>query len=171
MSSMTSHLEDEPTAARMILRELPRWRVALVLLGAGLLVAEAHLPSGILGVAGGLALAGGAALAISGAGAALAVVLAGVVAALAVSGLWLGIATRKALATRQLRSSSGREALSGRMGVVRNWAGAGGQEAVADDRRTTRATPGPPALGQVVYAATRAIATALSKAAGLSTTA
>jgi membrane-bound ClpP family serine protease len=101
--------------------------VALVLLGAGLLVAEAHLPSGILGVAGGLALAGGAALAISGAGAALAVVLAGVVAALAVSGVWLGVATRKALATRQLRSASGREALSGRMGVVRNWAGASGQ--------------------------------------------
>ena len=101
--------------------------VALVLLGAGLLVAEAHLPSGILGVAGGLALAGGAALAISGAGAALVVVLAGVVAALAVSGVWLGVATRKALATRQLRSASGREALSGRMGVVRNWVGPSGQ--------------------------------------------
>lgn len=101
--------------------------VALVLLGAGLLVAEAHLPGGLLGAAGGLALAGGTALAITGAGGAVGVVLAAVVAVLAVSGLWLGVATRKALATRRLRSTSGREALSGRMGVVRSWAGTSGQ--------------------------------------------
>jgi membrane-bound ClpP family serine protease len=101
--------------------------VALVLVGAALLVAEAHLPAGILGVAGGLSLALGAALAIAGAGAALAVVLAGVLTALAVTGLWLGLATRKVLATRRLRAASGREALSGRLGVVRNWAGATGQ--------------------------------------------
>lgn len=101
--------------------------VALVLFGACLLVAEAHLPAGILGVAGGLALAGGVALAVAGAGASLGVMLAGGVAALAVSGLWLGVVTRKALATRRLRSASGREGLSGRMGVVRNWAGASGQ--------------------------------------------
>ncbi len=101
--------------------------VALVLLGAGLLVAEAHLPGGFLGVAGGLALAVGTALAITAAGGAVGVVLAAVVAVLAVSGLWLGVATRKALATRRLRSASGREALSGRMGVVRSWAGTSGQ--------------------------------------------
>lgn len=101
--------------------------VALVLLGAALLVAEAHLPAGILGVAGGLALAGGAALAISGAGGALPVVLAAVFAALSVSGLWLAVVTRKALATRRLRSASGREALGGRLGVVRSWAGPSGQ--------------------------------------------
>lgn len=101
--------------------------VALVLLGAGLLVAEAHLPSGILGVTGGLALAGGTALAIAGAGGALGVVLAAVIAVLGMSALWLGLVTRKALAARRLRSASGREALNGRMGVVRNWAGASGQ--------------------------------------------
>ncbi len=101
--------------------------VALVLLGAGLLVAEAHVPGGILGVAGGLALAGGAALAIAGAGGAVGVVLAAVLAALAVSGVWVAVLTRKAIATRRLRTSSGREALSGRMGVVRSWTGASGQ--------------------------------------------
>jgi membrane-bound ClpP family serine protease len=101
--------------------------VALVLVGAALMVAEAHVPAGILGVAGGLALAGGAALAIAGAGAALGVVLAGVVTALAASGLWLAVVTRKALATRRLRTASGREALSGQLGVVRNWAGPSGQ--------------------------------------------
>jgi membrane-bound ClpP family serine protease len=101
--------------------------VALLLVGAALLVAEAHLPSGALGVAGGLALASGSALAIAGAGGGLAIVLAAMVAALAVTVLWLAVATRKGLATRRLRASSGREALSGRMGVVRNWTGADGQ--------------------------------------------
>ncbi len=101
--------------------------VVLLLVGAALLVAEAHLPSGALGVAGGLAVAGGSALAIAGAGGGLAIVLAAMVAALAVTFLWLAVATRKGLATRRLRASSGREALSGQMGVVRNWAGADGQ--------------------------------------------
>ena len=101
--------------------------VALVLVGAALLVAEAHVPAGILGVLGGVALVGGMALAIAGAGAGIAVVVAGMVAAGAVSGLWLLIATRKALATRGLRVSSGREALSGRTGVVRSWGPGGGQ--------------------------------------------
>jgi membrane-bound ClpP family serine protease len=101
--------------------------VALLLVGAALLVAEAHVPSGALGAAGGLALAGGAALALAGAGGGLAIVLTAMVAALAVTVLWLAVATRKGLATRQLRASSGREALSGRMGVVRSWTGADGQ--------------------------------------------
>ena len=99
----------------------------LVLVGAALLVAEAHVPSGILGVAGGSALAGGAALAITGAGGSLAIVLAAVFAALAVTALWLATATRKGLATRSLRVTSGREALFGRRGVVRNWSGEAGQ--------------------------------------------
>ena len=41
--------------------------------------------------------------------------------------LWLAIATRKALATRTARARSGREAISGHIGVVRNWSGADGQ--------------------------------------------
>jgi membrane-bound ClpP family serine protease len=101
--------------------------VALLLVGAALLVAEAHVPAGILGVAGGLSLAAGAGLAIAGAGGGVGIILPAALAAVAVSALWLTIATRKALATRQLRASSGREALSGRLGVVRNWTGASGQ--------------------------------------------
>ena len=101
--------------------------VVLLLVGAALLVAEAHVPSGALGVAGGVAVAGGSALAIAGAGGGLAIVLAAMVAALAVTVLWLAVATRKGLAVRRLRASSGREALSGRMGVVRNWTDADGQ--------------------------------------------
>ena len=101
--------------------------VALLLFGAALLVAEAHAPYGVLGAAGGVSLAGGAALAIAGAGGGLAIVLSAGLAAIAVAGVWVAVATRKALATRALRASSGREALSGRMGVVRSWAGEGGQ--------------------------------------------
>jgi membrane-bound serine protease (ClpP class) len=101
--------------------------VALVLVGAALLVAEAHLPGGVLGVAGGVALAGGAALAIGAAGGEVAVVIAAVLAASAVTALWLAVATRKGLATRRLRASSGREALSGRTGVVRSWQDGDGQ--------------------------------------------
>jgi membrane-bound ClpP family serine protease len=101
--------------------------VALVLVGAALLVVEAHVPHGVVGGVGTVALAGGAALAIAGAGGGLAIVLSAVLAAAAVAGLWLAIATRKALATRTLRASSGREALSGRVGVIRSWNGEGGQ--------------------------------------------
>jgi membrane-bound ClpP family serine protease len=101
--------------------------VAFALVGVALLVAEAHVPGGVLGVLGGATLAAGLALTVAGAGAGLAVVLAAVLASAAVAGLWLGVATRKALATRRLRVSSGSEALSGRVGVVRSWSGGGGQ--------------------------------------------
>ena len=101
--------------------------VVLLLVGAALLVAEAHVPAGVIGGIGAVAMAGGAALAIAGAGGGLAIILSAMLAAGAVAGLWLAIATRKALATRRLRASSGREALNGRVGVVRTWNGAGGQ--------------------------------------------
>ena len=101
--------------------------VALVVVGAALLVAEAHVPGGVLGATGGVVLATGAALALAGAGGGAAVIVAVVLGALAVSVAWLAIATRKTLATRRLRSSSGREALPGRCGVVRSWQNGDGQ--------------------------------------------
>jgi membrane-bound ClpP family serine protease len=101
--------------------------VAFVLVGVALLVAEAHVPSGALGAAGGITLAAGAALAIAGAGAGAAIVVAAVLATLAVAGAWLAVAAGKSLATRRLRAASGSEALNGRTGVVRSWNGEGGQ--------------------------------------------
>jgi membrane-bound ClpP family serine protease len=101
--------------------------VALLLVGVALLVAEAHVPGAVLGTAGGVSLATGAALAISGAGMGAAVVVAAIVAALGTTAVWLLVATRKSLAARRLRAASGREALSGRTGVVRSWDGEGGQ--------------------------------------------
>jgi membrane-bound serine protease (ClpP class) len=99
--------------------------VALVIAGAALLVAEAHVPSGVLGVTGAVTLAIGVALAAAGGG--LAVVLLAVLGALAVSTVWIAIATRKSLAARRLRLSTGREALMGRCGVVRRWQNGDGQ--------------------------------------------
>jgi membrane-bound ClpP family serine protease len=101
--------------------------VALVVVGAALLVAEAHVPGGALGAAGGVALAGGAALALAGAGGGVAVVVGVVLGTIAVTGLWLALAARKALEARRLRSASGREALAGRCGVVRRWQNGDGQ--------------------------------------------
>src|SRR2546423_10961826 len=100
--------------------------VLLVLVGVALLVAEAHVPAGVLGAAGGLALAGGAALAIAGAGGGIAVVLPVALTIGAIACIWLAVATRKGLASRRLSLRAGSEALSGRMGGVRNWAGEDG---------------------------------------------
>jgi membrane-bound serine protease (ClpP class) len=101
--------------------------VALVLVGAALLVAEAHVPGGVLGVAGGVLLASGAAIALAAAGWGAAIVVGVVLGVIAATGLWLAFATRKALATRRLRLASGREALTGRCGVVRRWQDGDGQ--------------------------------------------
>ncbi|HKP20440.1 MAG TPA: NfeD family protein [Thermoleophilaceae bacterium] len=101
--------------------------VVLAVVGVALLVAEAHVPGGVLGVTGGATLALGLALALAGAGGAVGVIVGVVLGTLVASGLWLAIATRKALATRRLRSASGREALAGRCGVVRRWQNGDGQ--------------------------------------------
>jgi membrane-bound ClpP family serine protease len=113
-----------------------------VVLGAALLVAEAHVPGGVLGAAGGVALATGAALALAGAGGGVAVVIGVVLGTIAVTGLWVALAARKALEARRLRSSSGREALAGRCGVVRRWQNGNGQVFV--DGALWRARPSLP---------------------------
>ena len=72
-------------------------RGVALLVGAALLVAEDHVPGGMLGVAGGVALASGAALAIGASGGAVALVVGAILAASVVTGLWLALATRKGL--------------------------------------------------------------------------
>jgi membrane-bound serine protease (ClpP class) len=101
--------------------------VVLAVVGVALLVAEAHVPGGVLGTTGGVTLAIGAALALGGAGGGAAVIVGVVLGVLAASGVWLAIVTRKALATRRVRSASGRDALAGRCGVVRRWENGDGQ--------------------------------------------
>jgi len=89
----------------------------LVLIGALLVAAEAHVPShGVLGGSAVVALAVGVALLLTAAGS---TVLVAVFAGLGIAvtgGSWAAIVARKALATRRLRE---RNSLIGRMGVAR----------------------------------------------------
>ncbi|MDA0169351.1 hypothetical protein OJ998_09665 [Solirubrobacter taibaiensis] len=105
--------------------------LSLVLAGAALAAAEAHVPShGLLGSGAVVALATGVALLLSSAGSAtLVAVIAGLAVGLA-GALILALIVRKALATRRLRVSN---SLIGRVGVAR------GEDAVFVDGALWRA--------------------------------
>jgi membrane-bound ClpP family serine protease len=92
----------------------------LLVIGAVLLVAEAHLPSfGALGIAGIAALVTGAALAVDAAGGGLALILALSVAIGVGAGALLFYAVRASLPLARARARTGAEALVGHIGVVR----------------------------------------------------
>jgi membrane-bound ClpP family serine protease len=95
--------------------------IVLVIVGAALMVAEAHVAShGVLGTGAALALATGVALALSDAGAPAGATAA---AALAVALVGLGLAWLllvKSLATRRIAVRSGPPALLGRVATVRH---------------------------------------------------
>jgi membrane-bound serine protease (ClpP class) len=94
--------------------------IVLIVLGAALVVAEAHVAShGALATAGAAALAGGIVLALSGAGvAAGAVIAAGLVTAMA--GLALAaVILRASLRAGRMRVHTGPRALVGRVATVR----------------------------------------------------
>ncbi len=95
--------------------------VILVMVGAALMVAEAHVPThGALGTGAAAALTAGVVLVLAGAGAPAGAVLAsGVVVALAGLALaWLLLV--KSLAARRLALRSGPQALIGRVATVRS---------------------------------------------------
>ena len=94
--------------------------IVLLLLGAALAAAEAHVPShGAFGSAAALAVAGGIALVVEGAGFGTAVAVALGLAAGAVAAVYAWIVVRKALAVSRRRVRSGAEGLIGRVGEVR----------------------------------------------------
>jgi membrane-bound ClpP family serine protease len=89
----------------------------LVLVGAALVVAEAHVPShGALGSAAVAALALGVVLTLANQGTGVAVALAAGLGVGIAGGLWVWILVRKALATRRLVARNG---LVGRVGTVK----------------------------------------------------
>jgi membrane-bound serine protease (ClpP class) len=94
--------------------------VALLVTGASLLVAEAHLPTyGLLGITGVALLAAGGVLAVDAAGLGVLAALAVVVpVALVLAGL-VAVGARKALAVSRRRALGGADGLIGRVGVVR----------------------------------------------------
>jgi membrane-bound ClpP family serine protease len=94
--------------------------VIFVVVGATLMVAEAHLPShGVLGTGAVAALTAGVVLALSGSGVAGAAVVAagGAVALAALALAWLLV--MKSLTARRLTVRSGPRALAGRVATVR----------------------------------------------------
>ena len=101
--------------------------LVLLLVGATLVVVEAHVPGGVAGVTGGLALVAGGLVAIVGAGGSLALAVPiGICVGAGVAG-WMLVAATKTAAARRLRIQAGSEALAGRVGVVRGWSDSSGQ--------------------------------------------
>jgi membrane-bound ClpP family serine protease len=96
--------------------------VSLLLVGAIMILIEAHVPTlGVLGVPGVVALSVGVVLAVLGLGGG---VVLGVVAALLVAGSAggaLALTVGKGVAVRRRRVRAGPESLIGRLGVVRSW--------------------------------------------------
>jgi membrane-bound serine protease (ClpP class) len=97
--------------------------VSLLLVGAILILVEAHVPTlGALGAPGVVALGVGAVLAVLGLGGG---VILGVVAALLLAGsagTILALTVGKGVAVRRRRIRAGPEDLIGHLGVVRSWA-------------------------------------------------
>jgi membrane-bound ClpP family serine protease len=92
----------------------------LLLVGAALAVAEAHVPThGALGTAAVAAMATGLGLVVGGAGVGLTLALAVGAAFALAGGAYLWVVVHKALAARHARVRSGAEALIGRVGEVR----------------------------------------------------
>ena len=97
--------------------------VSLLILGAIVIVAEAHVPSlGMLGGPGVLAIGVGAVLAVSGLGGGLALALVSAVLLVAIGVGAVALSVTKGLAVRGRRVRAGPEGLIGHMGVVRSWA-------------------------------------------------
>src|SRR5579863_4620200 len=101
--------------------------VSLLLVGAILILVEAHVPTlGVLGAPGVVALGAGAVIAVLGLGGG---VVLGVVAALLLAGTAggvLAVTVGKGVAVRRRRVRAGPESLVGQIGVVRSWDGASG---------------------------------------------
>jgi membrane-bound serine protease (ClpP class) len=94
--------------------------VALIVLGASLLIAEAHVVSyGVLGVTGVALLSAAGVLAVSAAGGSVALAVALVLPVAAVTIALVAIAGRKALDVARRRPQGGVSGLIGRVGVVR----------------------------------------------------
>ena len=96
--------------------------VSLLIVGAILILVEAHVPTlGVLGAQGVVALGVGAVLAVLGLGGGIVL---GVVAALLLAGAAggvLALTVGKGMAVRRRRIRAGPESLIGHVGVVRNW--------------------------------------------------
>ncbi|HEX2106018.1 MAG TPA: NfeD family protein [Solirubrobacteraceae bacterium] len=94
--------------------------IVLLLTGAGLLVAEAHLPTyGILGLAGLASLVAGGVIAVDASGGGVALVLAVGLVMTLIAGVALAAVVRGAAAVARRPARTGGEGILGHVGVVR----------------------------------------------------
>ena len=100
---------------------------ALLLLGVVLMVAEAHVPGGVLGGAGAVAMVAGGVVAVIAAGGSVAVAVALALGLGAAGFGWALLAVGTAARAGRTRVRSGAEALPGQLGVVRRWSEPAGQ--------------------------------------------
>jgi membrane-bound ClpP family serine protease len=96
--------------------------VSLLVIGAVVIVVEAHVPTlGMLGGPGVVAMGIGAVLAVAGLGGG---VMLGILAALlvvTVGAAIVGLSVRKGMSVRRRRISAGAEGMVGHIGVVQSW--------------------------------------------------
>lgn len=105
--------------------------VSLLIVGAVVVMAEAHVPSlGILGGPGVILLAVGAVLSVSGLGGGLVLGLLLAAALACAGGAVVAVSVQKGIAVRRRRVRAGPEHLIGHIGVVRAWTGTAGSVAV-----------------------------------------
>jgi membrane-bound serine protease (ClpP class) len=98
--------------------------VSLLVIGAVLILVEAHVPQlGLIGGPGVVLLGVGAALAVGGLGGGLLLGILAAIALVAAGGGVLAITVGKGLAVRRRAVRAGPEHLIGRVGEVRGWAG------------------------------------------------
>ena len=96
--------------------------IALLIIGAIAVAAEAHVPRlGVIGGPGVVALGAGAALAVAGLGGGLVLGLLATLVLVVVAGTVLAVSLSKGVAVRRRRVRAGPERLLGHVGVVRNW--------------------------------------------------
>lgn len=101
--------------------------VALLLIGATVVVVEAHVPTlGMLGGPGVAALTVGAVLAVGGLGGGLALTLVAAVLVATAGASVVALSVRKGTAVRRRRIRTGAEGLVGHVGTVRSWSDVGG---------------------------------------------
>lgn len=96
--------------------------VSLLLVGALVILIEAHVPTlGIIGTPGVIMLGAGAVLAVAGLGGGVLLAVLAALVLVAVGAGMLALSVGKGLAVRRRRIRTGSEGLMGRLGVVRNW--------------------------------------------------
>jgi membrane-bound ClpP family serine protease len=118
--------------------------VSLLVIGAIVVVVEAHVPTlGVLGGPGVVALGVGALLAVSGLGGGVALGLITALALVAASAAVVAVSVRKGIAVRRRRVRAGPEGLIGQIGVVRSWNDTGGKVLIDGGLWQARRSLGP----------------------------